>query len=246
MQRFHFFSIIPFSYIICLLFVFHCSVVDLSAICTLHPPFIYIPPIPPCTNRPLYLFTTFIPLRKRTASPQTDTSFLSHLKRFPFPLHSKHTLPHTTMFEQKSQRLMAACAEGNLELVNRIASKFESPEELCEAEPSTGYTPLMMAARHGHLDVVEALVRLGHDSTEISRDPLNNNVLMITAEHGHLAVFELYAHKFPRSVQMSNKQGWSPLTAAARYGVTSMVEMVLNLGADLNHRDEEGSTALHQ
>lgn len=64
---------------------------------------------------------------------------------------------------------MAACAEGNLELVNRIASKFESPEELCEAEPSTGYTPLMMAARHGHLDVVEALIRLGHDSTEISR-----------------------------------------------------------------------------
>ncbi|KAF9936331.1 hypothetical protein BGZ67_002443 [Mortierella alpina] len=149
------------------------------------------------------------------------------------------------MFEQKSQRLMAACAEGNLELVNRIASKFESPEELCEAEPSTGYTPLMMAARHGHLDVVEALIRLGHDSTEISRDPLNNNVLMVTAEHGHLAVFELYANKFPRSVQMSNKQGWSPLTAAARYGVTSMVEMVLNLGADLNHRDEEGNTALH-
>ncbi|KAF9570345.1 hypothetical protein EC968_001958 [Mortierella alpina] len=156
-----------------------------------------------------------------------------------------NSLPHTTMFEQKSQRLMAACAEGNLELVNRIASKFESPEELCEAEPSTGYTPLMMAARHGHLDVVEALIRLGHDSTEISRDPLNNNVLMVTAEHGHLAVFELYANKFPRSVQMSNKLGWSPLTAAARYGVTSMVEMVLNLGADLNHRDEEGSTALH-
>ncbi|KAG0263738.1 hypothetical protein BG011_008167 [Mortierella polycephala] len=149
------------------------------------------------------------------------------------------------MIEQKSQRLMAACTEGNLELVNRIASKFESTEELCEAEPSTGYTPLMMAARHGHLEIVEALIRLGHDSTEISRDSSNNNILMIAAEHGQLDVFETYANKFPRSVQMSNKQGWTPLIAAARYGAAKMVEILLHLGADLNHRDEEGSTALH-
>lgn len=73
------------------------------------------------------------------------------------------------MIEQKSQRLMAACTEGNLELVNRIASKFDSVQELCETEPSSGYTPLMMAARHGHLEVVEALIRLGHDRAETSR-----------------------------------------------------------------------------
>ncbi|KAG0305626.1 hypothetical protein BGZ98_003839 [Dissophora globulifera] len=149
------------------------------------------------------------------------------------------------MLEQKSQRLMSACVEGNLELVNRIASKFESTEELCEAEFSTGYTPLMMAARHGHLEIVEALIRLGHDRDEISRDTNNNNILMVAAEHGHLAVFELYAVKFPRAVHMSNKQGWSPLLTAARYGAVSMVDIVLQLGADLNHRDEEGSTALH-
>ncbi|KAI1319230.1 hypothetical protein EDD11_004624 [Mortierella claussenii] len=149
------------------------------------------------------------------------------------------------MIEQKFQRLMAACAEGNLELVNRIASKFESTEELCEIEPASGYTPLMMAARHGHLEVVEALIRLGHDRDEISRDPSKNHILMIAAEHGHQAVFEVYVAKFPRSVEVCNKQGWSPLIAAARYGRVSMVEILLHLGADLNHRDEEGSTALH-
>lgn len=140
---------------------------------------------------------------------------------------------------------MTACAEGNLELVTRIASKFESTKELCEVEPSSGYTPLMMAARHGHLEVVEALIGLGHDSKEISRDPNNNNILMIAAEHGHQAIFEVYANKFPRSIHMCNKQGWSPLIAAARYGGIGMVEMLLHLGADLHHRDEEGSTALH-
>ncbi|KAF9577022.1 hypothetical protein BGW38_008054, partial [Lunasporangiospora selenospora] len=73
------------------------------------------------------------------------------------------------MTEQKLQRLMAACADGNVELVTRIASKFESKAELCESEPSTGYTALMMAARHGHVEAVDALIRLGHDSVEISR-----------------------------------------------------------------------------
>ncbi|KAF9162605.1 hypothetical protein BGX20_001673, partial [Mortierella sp. AD010] len=149
------------------------------------------------------------------------------------------------MIEQKAQRLMTACQEGNLELVNRIASKFESTVELCQVEPSSGYTPLMMAARHGHLEVVEALIRLGHDREEISRDLNKNNILMIAAEHGHQAIFELYATTFPRSVEMCNKQEWTPLIAAARYGAVNLVEILLQLGADLNHRDEEGSTALH-
>ncbi|KAG0040495.1 hypothetical protein BGZ82_002211 [Podila clonocystis] len=149
------------------------------------------------------------------------------------------------MIEQKAQRLLAACSEGNLDLVNRIASKFESPEEMCETDPASGYSPLMMAARHGHVEIAEVLIRLGHDRAEISRDANNNNVLMVTAEHGHQAVFELYANNFPRAIQLCNNKGWSPLTTAARFGAASMVEILLHLGADLNHKDDDGSTALH-
>ncbi|KAG0033372.1 hypothetical protein BGZ81_008582 [Podila clonocystis] len=149
------------------------------------------------------------------------------------------------MIEQKAQRLLAACSEGNLDLVNRIASKFESPEEMCETDPASGYSPLMMAARHGHVEIAEVLIRLGHDRAEISRDANNNNVLMITAEHGHQAVFELYANNFPRAIQLCNNKGWSPLTTAARFGAAGMVEILLHLGADLNHKDDDGSTALH-
>lgn len=78
------------------------------------------------------------------------------------------------MIEQKAQRLLAACAEGNLDLVNRIASKFETPEELCETDPASGYSPLMMAARHGHVEIAELLIRLGHDRAEISRVSSSN------------------------------------------------------------------------
>ena len=49
---------------------------------------------------------------------------------------------------------------------------------------------------------------------------------MVAAEYGHQAVFEIYSSKFPRAVHLCNKQGWSPLTAAARYGAPSMVEVI--------------------
>ncbi|KAG0341055.1 hypothetical protein BG004_006173 [Podila humilis] len=149
------------------------------------------------------------------------------------------------MIEQKAQRLLAACQEGNLDLVNRIAAKFDTPEEMCEADAASGCTPLMMAARHGHVEIAQVLVKLGHDRTEISRDANNNNILMVTAEHGHQAVFELYANNFPRAIHLCNNKGWSPLTTAARFGAAAMVEILLHLGADLNHKDEDGSTALH-
>lgn len=48
---------------------------------------------------------------------------------------------------------------------------------------------------------------------------------MIAAEHGHLAIFEVYATKFPRVVEMSNKKGWTALTTAARFGAIGMVEV---------------------
>ncbi|KAG0305485.1 hypothetical protein BGZ97_001097 [Linnemannia gamsii] len=150
------------------------------------------------------------------------------------------------MIEQKSQRLMVACTEGNLELVNRIASKFDSIQELCETEPSSGYTPLMMAARHGHVEVVEALIRLGHDRTETSRDLNNNNILMIAAEHGHLAIFEVYATKFPRVVELSNKKGWTALTTAARFGAIGMVEtitLLIEKGSSATTKNNGGWTA---
>lgn len=57
------------------------------------------------------------------------------------------------------------------------------------------------------------------------QDLNNNNILMIAAEHGHLAIFEVYATKFPRVVEMSNKKGWTALTTAARYGAIGMVEV---------------------
>ncbi|KAF9899173.1 hypothetical protein BX616_003202, partial [Lobosporangium transversale] len=76
-------------------------------------------------------------------------------------------------------------------------------------------------------------------------DANKNHILMVAAEFDHQTVFEAYATNFPRSVELCNKQGWSPLIAAARFGRVNMVELALQLGADLNHRDEEGNTALH-
>ncbi|KAF9973996.1 hypothetical protein BGZ73_002718 [Actinomortierella ambigua] len=149
------------------------------------------------------------------------------------------------MTENKSQRLIQACIDGNAELVSRIAAKFDSAQKMAEPDPVHGRSPLMTAARYGHDAVVERLLQLGHDQTEISRDPYDNNILMIAAQHGHLAVFERYARAFPRVVHLTNNQGRTALIAAARYGHVEMVKILLDLDADINHQDNDGATALH-
>ncbi|KAG0241203.1 hypothetical protein BGW41_006196 [Actinomortierella wolfii] len=149
------------------------------------------------------------------------------------------------MTENKSQRLIQACIDGNAELVSRIASKFDNVQKMSEPDPVHGRSPLMTAARYGHDAVVERLLQLGHDQDEISRDPHDNNILMIAAQHGHIAVFERYARAFPRVVHLTNNQGRTALIAAARYGHVEMVKILLDLDADINHQDNDGATALH-
>ncbi|KAG0000831.1 hypothetical protein BGZ80_006280 [Entomortierella chlamydospora] len=69
---------------------------------------------------------------------------------------------------------------------------------------------------------------------------------MIAAEHGHQAIFELYATTFPRSVEMCNKQEWTPLIAAARYGAVNMVEtisLLIEKGSNATIKNNGGWTA---
>ncbi|KAF9158269.1 hypothetical protein DFQ27_007164 [Actinomortierella ambigua] len=151
------------------------------------------------------------------------------------------------MTENKSQRLIQACIDGNVELVSRIAAKFDNVQKMTEPDPVHGRSPLMTAARYGHDAVVQRLLELGHDKAEISRDPYDNNILMIAAQHGHLAVFDRYAHAFPRVVHLTNNQGRTALIAAARYGHVEMVkciETLIQQGIDTSIKNQDGWTAL--
>jgi len=60
--------------------------------------------------------------------------------------------------------------------------------DLSDAWSDDGQTALILAARNGHLVVVEALLRAGADPNHAMSD--GRTALILAAEHGHLPVVE--------------------------------------------------------
>jgi RNA polymerase sigma factor (sigma-70 family) len=121
-----------------------------------------------------------------------------------------------------------------------VTARHDSPE---------GFTPLALAAHFGHLDVMRLLIDRGADVNRV-------------ATH-RLAVTPLHAALFGRQVDAAllliegganvalarggsgwKRAGWTPLHYAAGMGFSTLVQPLLDRGADPSRPDEEGKTPL--
>lgn len=84
------------------------------------------------------------------------------------------------------------------------------------ARSSNGNTPLCCAARNGRLDAAHSL--LEHERT---------------------------IDKPGEQLEATNCELWSPLTFAAVVGSQAVAELLLSNGASVNHKDDNGMSALH-
>jgi ankyrin repeat protein len=105
-----------------------------------------------------------------------------------------------------------------------------------------GLTALHVAAQHGHLEVVEALVEKGANVDATT--PSGNTPLMLAAVNGHVEVAKwlLAAHA---SVHAANSNGYTALYAAVDRDSVAMMELLLDAGADKNAVSRLGVTPLH-
>jgi len=135
------------------------------------------------------------------------------------------------------------------------------------AQNPLGWTPLMIAARNGHADVVKMLLELGGESHAISavwyaikgeainilnsfgvkvselncfRVPLTH----LAASEGHVRTIKTL-HGFGADFKARDYRGWTPLHRAAFYGHVNAIQLLNELGADIASRDNDGCTAMH-
>ncbi len=104
-----------------------------------------------------------------------------------------------------------------------------------------GLTALMWAARHGHADVVEVLMKHGADVNAKNNDgwtALMHSALNDEAEAAEV----LLAHG--ANVNVKDNNGTTALMSAAQEGKTEVVEALLKHGADVNVKNNNGKTAL--
>ena len=128
------------------------------------------------------------------------------------------------------------------------AALDQHPEQLDTYSPE-GFTPLALAAHFGHLEVMRLLIDRG---AEVNR----------VATH-RLAVTPLHAALFGRQVDAAllliergadvalarggsgwKRAGWTPLHYAAGMGFSTLVQPLLDRGADPSRPDEDGKTPL--
>jgi ankyrin repeat protein len=132
---------------------------------------------------------------------------------------------------------------------NRVRTALERHPEHLDTDSPEGFTPLALAAHFGHIEVIRLLIDRGAD---VDR----------RATH-RLAVTPLHAALFGRQVDAAllliergadvtlarggagwKRAGWTPLHYAASMGFATLVQPLLDRGADSSRRDEEGKTPL--
>ncbi|RYP13074.1 hypothetical protein DL767_010947 [Monosporascus sp. MG133] len=106
---------------------------------------------------------------------------------------------------------------------------------------SSGYTPLITAARYGHGAIIERLLKKDPNISQKANDGCT--ALMIAARYGHEAIFEHLLKKDPNINQQDN-DGWTALIYATRYGHEAIVERLLKKDPNISQKNNDGYTAL--
>ena len=131
----------------------------------------------------------------------------------------------------------------------RVRAALEQHPEQLDTYSPEGFAPLALAAHFGHLEVMRLLLDRGADVNRV-------------ATH-RLAVTPLHAALFGRQVEAARllvergadvtlarggsgwkRAGWTPLHYAAGMGFSTLVQPLLEGGADPSRADEEGKTPL--
>ncbi|GAB2234674.1 hypothetical protein Drorol1_Dr00003936 [Drosera rotundifolia] len=161
--------------------------------------------------------------------------------------------------------LHIAASHGNEETVRWIADEYPS---MILQQNNRGDTALHLAARAGHMSVVEALDRMRKDWVDPQaseewieelraipedekllkiRNGKGNTALHETLIHGHGMVASLLIREDPEVCYNSNSEGKSPLYLAAEAGNGQCLEEMLNRSNGIQNRHERlmGKSLLH-
>ena len=147
-------------------------------------------------------------------------------------------------------KVYQAARDGSSDLTDLLKRlKTEQRKTALETKTKDGSqitTPLIIAARNGHLNSVKILLRYGADIEDRGTIKIENDVLKgcaplwAAAAAGHLNVVKLLIEQ-NADVDVRTSTGGTPLKAAAYDGYLDIVRCLVESGADVNacnHGDE--------
>ena len=102
-------------------------------------------------------------------------------------------------------------------------------------------TPLMVASKNGHTEIVQLLLEKG--AYVNAKDNYGETALMLAAANGRTEIVQLLLEK-GADVNAKNEYGRTALMYALGNYRTEIIQLLLEKGADVNAKNKYGSTAL--
>ena len=177
----------------------------------------------------------------KSSADSPDTRLLTYAERGETSYVEKLLLENPTLdvnrprAEGNKTALYMACQKGYSDIA-RLLLKRNADMMICDTEPKSlrdamKYSPLTIAARNGHVDIVKLFWDAGV-SLE-SRDAMARTALWTAAAHNQLAVVQfLCGAGASANSCVSDKR--TPLFAAIQYGNVEVVRALLKHGVEVN------------
>ena len=143
--------------------------------------------------------------------------------------------PYATLKNSAMDAFLLAVRSGNADTVRLLLDKVsidinhQSEYELIDYERYTIMpTPLMLAARYGHTDVMKLLIEKGADVSIIEK------ALSLVTKHGHIASVRLLFELGLANANSTDHWETPILTIASGNGHKDLVQFLLDNGAEVN------------
>ncbi|XP_046567998.1 serine/threonine-protein phosphatase 6 regulatory ankyrin repeat subunit A-like [Haliotis rubra] len=141
---------------------------------------------------------------------------------------------------RKNNILHTACHGGHIEVLKYVLSRNTVD---INSRGNDNKTPVMVAGRRGHRDVVELLV--DQRANLLLRDARSNNILHLGCQEGHVDVVKYVLSENVVDINSRGNNNKTPVMVAGRRGHKDVVELLVQNGAKLSLRDARGDNILH-
>ncbi|XP_026746516.1 uncharacterized protein LOC113507792 isoform X2 [Trichoplusia ni] len=145
-----------------------------------------------------------------------------------------------TLLEHQSWTIAHLAAHFGL---NELFNSPEVQKHIDDIDSQTGATPLMVAVKSCHVRLVQSLVSLNCSLDTID---LEGNTVYHYAAASNKEIINALATKSPSSLNVYNKQGYTPLHTACLADAPDCVRALMLAGADVNLSAAKRTTSAHQ
>ncbi|MBT4045191.1 MAG: hypothetical protein HOK21_25800 [Rhodospirillaceae bacterium] len=172
-------------------------------------------------------------------APHLDESQLGQARKRAKDLRAKMPDMDLVELSSKEAALLAAAAQGDLEIIKASLAAGVDANGINEA----GRTALIVAAWRGHYGVLQTLLDTGVDID--AADFRGRTALSWAAINGYPEIARFLLQEFV-SVDVRDDSGLTPLMRAAWNGHEDIVDELIAHQANVNAADDQGITALQR